>query len=275
MEPDLKSSLIKAYSRLLRPLVQILLRTGVTYPEFADLAKRVFVEAATREIRRQGDDDSATRISLVTGMSQRETVEVLEQRNAGGSSATSLEDIEAILSGWHTDPRFVGPYGLPLELSLHERNRPDFATLTAIFSPRRKAQDLVRELVRVGVVLETSYGMYRVLTRTYMPAVTDPESLDRLGRAVQFFVETIEFNRRQVAPDDRRFERTVTSDFGIRPEDLGRLQSLIRTRGQALLEEIDTWLSMREKPDSDLPPLGVKAGLGIFHYVEEQDEDIT
>lgn len=272
MEVDLKASLIGAYARLLRPLVQILLRTGVSYPEFVDLAKRVFVDAAAREIRRQGDDDSATRIALVTGMSQRETSEVLRQRENNPSITTSLEDIEAILSGWHTDPRFVGPYGLPLELSLREPNRPDFATLTTIFSPRRQAQELLRELVRIGVVLETNYGMYRVLTRTYLPNVSDPESLDRLGRAVQFFVETIEFNRRQTNSDDRRFERTVTSDFGVKPEDLGRLQVLIRTRGQALLEEIDTWLSMREKPDASRGDPTIKTGLGIFHYVEDSDD---
>ena len=78
MEADLKAALLTAYARLLRPLVQILLRNGVSYSEFADTAKRVFVTTAATRIEKSGAAVSAAQIAIQTGLSQRETQEVLD-----------------------------------------------------------------------------------------------------------------------------------------------------------------------------------------------------
>ena len=57
MESDLKAALLAAYARLLGPLVRILLQNGISYPEFAETAKKVFVTEATNEAP-TGDVDS-------------------------------------------------------------------------------------------------------------------------------------------------------------------------------------------------------------------------
>ncbi|MSR09653.1 MAG: hypothetical protein EXR82_09070, partial [Gammaproteobacteria bacterium] len=81
MEADLKAALLTAYARLLRPLVQILLRNGVSYAEFADTAKRVFVNTAATHIGKGKAEVSAAQIAIQTGLSQRETQEILDGRS--------------------------------------------------------------------------------------------------------------------------------------------------------------------------------------------------
>jgi len=42
----LKQGLLAAYRRLMRPLVRILIRNGVAYGEFAEIAKEVYIDVA-------------------------------------------------------------------------------------------------------------------------------------------------------------------------------------------------------------------------------------
>lgn len=267
MEADLKATLLTAYARLLRPLVQILLRNGVSYSEFADTAKRVFVTTAATRLAKSGSEASAAQIAIQTGLSQRETQEVLDGRGDPPTN-TNLARIIALLTAWHSDDRVVGPYGLPLELQLQQPGQMDFETLAHDYCPGVDAEALLEQLLAIGAVRRTDDGWLRVLTRTYLPEVDVADSVERIGYAVQRLVETVDFNRVQTDPSLRLFERTVMADFGLKEEDLPALEVFIRQRGQQLLEEIDNWITLREKPDSDRGEKAIQTGLGIYHFVD-------
>ncbi len=267
MEADLKAALLTAYARLLRPLVQILLRNGVSYSEFADTAKRVFVNTAATHIGKGKADVSAAQIAIQTGLSQRETQEILDGRSQPAVN-TTLAWITALLTAWHSDDRVVGPYGLPLELQARDPGRMDFETLVQEYCPGADAGQLLQQVVSIGAVRQTDDGWLRVLTRTYLPDVDAPDSVERIGYAVERLVETVDFNRQQQDPEQRLFERTVTADFGLKEEDLPALEGFVRQRGQQLLEEIDNWVTLRDKPDLERGDRAVQTGLGIYHFVD-------
>lgn len=268
MEADLKAALLTAYARLLRPLVQILLRNGVSYTEFADTAKRVFVTTAAARLAKDGGTASAAQIAIQTGLSQRETQEVLDGRGEAPVN-TNLARITALLTAWHSDDRVVGPYGLPLEIQLEEPGHMDFKTLVREYCPGADAGMLLEQLVAIGAVRRTDDGWLRVLTRTYLPNVDTPDSVAIIGSAVQRLVETIDFNTKRTDPSHRLFERTVTADFGLKEEDFPALEGFVRQRGQQLLEEIDNWITLREKPDPERGDKVVQTGLGIYHFVDD------
>ena len=272
MEADLKAALLAAYARLLRPLVQILLRNGVSYSEFAETAKHVFVTTAAKELTHQNGELSTARIAIRTGMSQREVTTVLDQPERAPVD-TTLAQISALLAGWHTDVSFTGPYGLPLELPYEENGRPTFVTLVQQYCPEAQPQHLLRKLLAVGAVRQSQDDWLTVLTRTYLPNADAPDSVERIGRTVQRLVDTVDFNRQQLDPQTRRFERTVLADYGLKEEDLPALSAFVETRGQRLLEEVDNWLSGREKPDPDQGDRAVHTGLGIYHYIDEWDKN--
>ncbi len=49
MEEDITKAIVAAITKLLRPIVIFLLRNGVSYQTFADIAKRVYVDMATEK----------------------------------------------------------------------------------------------------------------------------------------------------------------------------------------------------------------------------------
>jgi hypothetical protein len=130
---------------------------------------------------------------------------------------------------------------------------------------------MLAELLRLRVVRETDGGRIKVLTRTYLPQADAPESLDRLGRAVGRFVETIDFNRTEDSIDNRLLERTVVADAGIRLTDLPHFQAYVRERGQFFLEEIDDWLSKLDPIQPESEEKTIQTGVGLYHYVESQN----
>jgi hypothetical protein len=266
MDEDLRTSLLSAYGRLLTPLVRILLREGTEYPALAETLKRVFVDVA-REAEAETNRDWASSVALVTGLNRAEVIRIVADRN-DSPSPSRLDQLTRVLTAWHTDPDFTGPYGLPLELRLDGNDGGDFVSLVATHSPGSDALMLMGDLRRIGAVKETEDGWFKVLTRTFLPHVDMPESFERIGRSVQFLVETVDFNRQQ--PDDtgRLLERTVNADNGIRLEDLPLFRDYVRSRAQVLLEEIDNWLSHLDKPNPDFGDVVVGTGVGIYHYIE-------
>ncbi|MEX1290347.1 MAG: DUF6502 family protein, partial [Desulfobacterales bacterium] len=57
------NSLYAAVLKLLRPLMRILLRNGVSYGTFADLAKWIYVDVAAKEFGIKGRKQTTSRVS--------------------------------------------------------------------------------------------------------------------------------------------------------------------------------------------------------------------
>lgn len=272
MNADIQAGLLAAYKRLLAPLIRILLRNGVDFLAFQEVAKRVFVDVAEKDFLVAESRPARTeKISALTGIAPEEVASLIVDRGYRTALTSNLNRITRVLTGWHTDTDFTGPYGLPLELPFEGGGeKRDFASLIGRYAPDVPPSFMRDELKRARLIKETEPGWYKVLTRTYVPDASELDSLERLGIAVKNFVETLDFNRQEAEPNQRLFERTVVADNGIRPEDLPRFKVYVRSRAQLLLEEIDNWLSQLDTPSaSDGDAVSpVETGVGIFHYVE-------
>lgn len=269
-ETDLKLSVLAAYKRLLKPLVRILIRNNVSFGEFSEIAKDVYVEVASSDFRLPDKNITQGRIAILTGLTRKEVKRLVDERGKQQLDyASNLNRVSRLLSGWHTDPQFTGPYGLPLDVPYEAPGARSFSELVRRYTGDMPARAMLDELLRIGVVTEAEGSRYKVLTRTYLPSADAPESLDRLGHAVRNFIETIDFNRTETEAENKLFERNVNADAGLRAADLPLFKAYVRERGQYLLEELDDWLSKREPP-ADEPT--VSTGVGIFHYLRIDDD---
>ncbi len=273
MDLRTQSGLLAAYRRLLTPLVRILIKNKVGYKEFSQLAQSVFAEVGEAALVDKKEQFSDRELSAVCGLSEEQIDRWRSNKALAQDEAGSLDQVTRVLSGWHTDDRFTGPYGLPLELPRKDATTADFGELVERHSPGADADEVLQELIRNEAVVETDSDWFRVLTRTYLPSVDAPDSLEHLGRSVASFVETIDHNRTASDAEERLFERVVDADDGIRAEDLPRLKAYVRDRAQLLLEEIDNWLSQLDEPDNNRQiRKKVRTGLGIYHYVETEED---
>ena len=273
---DVGTGLLAAYRQLMQPLVRILIRNGVSYGEFNELLRNVFVEVAERDFGIPGRKPSQSRVAILTGLTRKEVARqkaVMEGEGAA-SEGGNLNRVTRVLLGWHTDPDYTGPYGVPIELPFDSNDSPSFVELVRRHSGDMAPRAMLDELLRVGAMEKLPTGWFKVLTRAYVPENLHPDALERLGSVLRNFINTVEFNMEKSAPGSGRFERVVVSDNGLRADLLPAFDRLLRVKGQQLLVELDNWLSSQESPPNprqDAHPR-IRTGVGIYHYIEE-DED--
>ena len=279
MANSVRAGLIAAYRRIMTPLVRILIRNGVSYGEFAEVLKNVFVEIAERDFGIPGRRPSQSRVAILTGLTRKEVAKqkaILDGGNLVESS--NLNRVTRVLEGWHTDPDYTGPYGLPVELPFDTSDDApralSFVELVRKYSGDMAPRAMLDELLRVNAVERMPSGYFRVLMRSYIPESLHPDALERLGKVVNNFVSTYEYNMENQAHGETRFERVVYADRGLRLDLMPAFDKLVRTKGLQLLIELDNWLSAQElsekKKDNSGPR--VNTGVGIYHFIE-QDED--
>jgi len=276
MAESIKQTLLRAFRVLLSPLVRILLRQGISYAEFSEVAKAVYIEVALKDFKVIGKKSTRTRIAVITGLTRKEVKRIIDDAFQGGHEPSAkYSRLGRVLVGWHTDTDFTGPYGMPLELQ-YETVIPGEATITELV--RRHSGDMsprsiLDELIRVGAVRETDNGWFRVLRREYIPEALGQHNFERTGVVVRNFVNTVDYNMMKPAPGKGRFERLAMADDGIRAEDLPKFDRFLRDRCQELLEEIDNWLTGLPKPDPKKGDRIAHTGIGIYHYLANQDDD--
>lgn len=277
MSNSVKPGLLSAFKVLLRPLVRILLRHGISFAEFADILKAVYVEIAVTEFKVDGKRGTKSRIAVITGLTRKEVSRVVEIAGAENQGAKSnLNRVARVLAGWHTDPDFIGPYGMPLEVRYEDSgiSAVTFTTLVRRYSGDMSPRSMLDELMRVGAVVETEPGWLKVLRRVYEPQTLAQDNFERVGEVVKNFVDTVDFNLQKEKLGAGRFERIVYSPEGIRNEDMPRFDRYIKERCQALLEEIDNWIAQLEVPDKGNKNV-THTGIGIYHYIEPKDDKRT
>lgn len=278
MPNSVKEGLLSAFRVLVRPLVRILLRHGISFAEFADILKAVYVEVAVTDFKVERKRGTRSRIAVITGLTRKEVSRIIDIAGTEKVGARSnLNRVARVLAGWHTDPDFIGPYGMPLEIKYEEEglSTVTFSMLVRRYSGDMSPRSMLDELMRVGVVVETEPGWLKVLRRDYEPQSMAQDSFERVGEVVKNFIDTVDFNLQKDETGQSRFERIVYSPEGIRTKDLPQFSKFVNDRCQALLEEIDNWIAQLDLPDKENKEDVTHTGVGIYHYIERPEEKKT
>jgi hypothetical protein len=278
-QQSVKRNLLDAIRYLLKPVVRLALKNGILLPEFEEVLRHAFMDEALREIKRSGRTASTEAISLMINMDvakvrqysrspSREDYDRLAQQN----SAAGL-----VLSSWHVNPQYTGPYGIVLDLPFESESGRDgisFSKLAQQQCPDLPPRALLDELMRTDCVVSVGSGYFRAVQRSYIPRPLSPEAIKRFARIVHNLAETGEFNlRRESGGGQGRFERTIYTGGVLTPKDLRSFDQFLRERGQLFCDEVDNWLTERERPRSDGEGSGFQTGIGIYHYVVNDDDE--
>ena len=257
-----------AVLRLLRPLVRILLRNGVSYSTFSDFVKWVYVDVAIKEFGIEGRKQSTSRVSVITGLSRKEVMRVRKLPKPDDSASTERYNRAArVIAAWRRDRNFLDAEGQPAPLPMAG---PDvsFSELVKRFSGDVPVRATLDELVRVGAVERLEDGRVSLLTRTYVPQSSDADKIHILGTDVAHLMSTFDHNLKS-DPSGPFFQRKVAYD-NLPDEVLPGFRKHSAKRAQTLLESLDRWLAQR---DRDVTPT-VKgtgrnnAGIGIYYFEE-------
>ena len=269
-------ALQSAIGRLLRPLVRLLLRHSVPFGAFEELAKRAYVDAAMHDFALPGRKPSASRASVLTGLTRKEVQRLLDADDPAQRSPRAAADAPPphynraarVLTAWARDAEFHDERGRPRPLE--PTGDAGFAGLVKRYSGDMPARAVLDELLRVGAVRERADGRLVPSARAYVPQAGQAEKFEILGDDVASLIDTIDHNLQHGA-DDPRFQRKVLY-HSIDVADLPAFRRLSAAQAQALLEKLDAWLAERDAAPSAPGTPRARVGLGIYH-IEERRED--
>jgi len=263
----LGAALSEAAQAVLRPLVRILLRNGVAYGAFAELARRVYAEVAEREFALAGRKQTVSRISTLTGLTRKEVTRIQSEEGPSQADNERYNRPARVISGWVREKRYHDRRGRPAELQM-EGDARSFSALVREFSGDIPPRAMADELARVGAIEIMPDGKVRLLTRAYIPRGDQVEKLGILGADVADLIRTIDHNL-TCAPGEAYFQRRVSYD-NIPREMLPTLTKQLSRKAQSCLESIDRVLAAADRDRSPaVKGTGrARTGVGIYYFEE-------
>jgi len=265
-----QNAISRAILRLLRPLVRILLRNGVAYGTFSDLAKKVYTDVAFEDFALDGKKQTVSRVSILTGLTRKE-VKRLHEQPVEVSLVEEKRYNRAIrvVSGWLNDERFFSKDRVPLPLPI-DGEVSSFSNLVKSYSGDVPVQAMLSELLSSNTVEQHDNLVYLV-RHAYVPSEDPVENIHILGTDVEELISTIDHNLTHDT-DHLRFQRKVNTQH-LSSQHLKSFQELSAKEAQWLLERLDSWLTEHEiSPDSDTNNEAVKVCVGIYYYEDSSKE---
>lgn len=263
MSDDLQDILQKAAGKILRPLVRVMLRNGVACGSFESMVRKAYVDEAFEMARQQGKP-TVSAVSAQTGLSRKEVKRLheLQPSETGGNSQKYNRAIR-VISGWMNDSRFISAEGVARPLPMEGAGN-SFATLVKDYSgdiPTRAMFDL---LSKSGCV-EQLDGKVCLISHAYVPGSDPSDVINILGADSSELMNSIIYNM-SCDQSQRRFQRKVSTSV-LASEHVEAFQKYSSRRSQALLEELDNWLSEHESKPGEASEY---VSLGIYYFEENE-----
>jgi hypothetical protein len=262
--------LAAAVSRILKPLIRILLRSGISYGTFAEIAKRQYIDVAQNDFSIEGRKQSVSRMAVITGLTRKEVRRVIGlQQPEDDQSRDRYNRASRVVAGWRRDKDFLDRKGDPMCLKLS--GPASFQELVKRYSGDVPYRAVLDELEGDGSVERMDENSVRLTNRAYLPKADESMKLHILGVDTALLVSTIDHNlNRKEQP--ARFQRKVLYD-NLPDKALREFRRLSAKAAQDMLEKFDKWLSRRDRDINPETGDGGRntAGIGIYYFEEQHD----
>jgi hypothetical protein len=273
MNNDVKKRVLNAFLLMLRPVVRILLRYGIGYREFAEVAKTTFVDIASSDFGIRGRPTNISRVAVMTGLTRKEVRRLRDKISKGDALASvRTTPFEDVLHQWHAQTEFTDEAGGPRPL-LFTGEKDSFTDLVKRFGGDIPAGAMRTEMKRVGVVMENDAGQLTVVNRTYRPESDHETLVALLVHAVYPLLSNVAHNtgpERKNAPWANRIAHTSS----LRMTDARQLRRIAKDRIVEFVEAIDdvfiAYESLQDESGEDESNNII--AVGAF-YFEERDKN--
>jgi hypothetical protein len=269
------SPLERAIIVLLKPLIRLVLKRGMAFGLFAELAKQTYVEVAKVDFAVPGRKMTVSRVAVLTGLTRKEARRLYDQEPPTDPSGPRRRVNRAarVLSAWVQEDDYRDGRGAPASLLFDDDDAPSFSQLVARHGGDVTPRAVLDELLRVGAVEALKNGRLRPIERAYIPQTDEGEKLAILGSDVGDLISSIEHNL-GAEPDHSFFQRKVAYD-NLPASYLSELRDVVRSKAQALLETLDAEMSAH---DVDVAAKsteqgGKRAMIGIYYFEDDADDD--
>ena len=276
MQDKIKKQILDAFFVVLRPIAKILLRYGIGFREFAEVAKSAFVAVATTEYGIRGRPTNMSRVAVMTGLTRKEVRRLRDQNESGtGTFVLKTTPLTTVLHRWHSEEDYLDKDGRPALLPFIGESG-SFSSLVKEFGGDIPPGAMRTELKRVGALVEDKKGNVKAVRRAIHPKVAHENLCASLAHSVYPLISTIAHNTNPDL-DEPTWGQMTAFTADICKTELPRIRRISTDRLTELVESFDDVFMAYEKTsdegadfDSNRP-----IAVGVFYFEEREDDLIS
>jgi Family of unknown function (DUF6502) len=258
--------ILRSTHQWLKPLIHVLLSCGITWREFAQLARMTYVEVASENFGKRGRPTNVSRTAILTGLARRE---VRKQRQLLSERPNTLAGYvtkaSLVLSAWHLEPDFRDKNGRPAVLRMKGKGKTFTALIVRSGGADVRPSTLLKELIAAGAVRARPDGRLEAIKRDYIPHSMDEQLIRLWGTVIADVASTYVHNLTRTGKTTKRLERSAVNDR-MPVSALPEFAQLLDREGQVFLERIDKWLTAQQSKPArrrgTVPT--VRLGVGLY-----------
>lgn len=263
MDDSTQSIINESAMKILRPLVRVMLRNGVSCGSFEEQVRKAYVDEAFALGKKNQQKTTVSSVSAQTGLSRKEVKRLNELEQA------HRPDIERkynravrVISGWVNDNSFIDELENPKILPLTDEEG-SFAALVKQYSGDITPKAMLDLLLKAECV-KVEDNKVHLIKLAYVPGKDSVEIIRILGTDTSELLNTIDHNLIDEA-GNKRFQRKVSSAL-LNKNATEEFKKLSYKKSQALLEELDAWLTQNEVEPEDKNAQYVSLGIHFYEH---------
>jgi hypothetical protein len=265
---DAPTPVLRALRTVMRPLVRLMIASGITYPVFTELLKGIFVDVALKDFRLEGAEPTDSRVNLLTGLQRRDVRRLRECAKEGEAPAPESVSFGArLVSKWLNNPEFTDGEGAPLPLLRHAGagNQASFEGLVAGERKDIRPRVVLDEWLRLGIVRVDEGNRIVLSTDAFIPNAGAEEQVYCFGRNLYDHASAATDNLMGRGPV--RMERVVSYDE-LSAASADKLEAQARQMGMKLLKTLNASAAALESADAAVPQPRHRFTCGVYIYAE-------
>jgi hypothetical protein len=273
----IQDALLSALEAILRPIVKLMLQSGIGYSEFASVAKAVFVEVATDDYKRRGRPANFSQVSAMTGISRKEVSKI---RKLGPQERWTpnmeASPVNTVLHEWHFDRDFSD--GAGTARSLPYEGLQSFSTLVSRYAGDIPPGAMRSMLQQAGILTQDADGLLSVGQRFFYARQFDEDFVRGLGFSLSSLGSTLVHNatvhKRTDISNERkrelgRLERTIWSER-VTDREIAKVKSWVDDSAPRFLVEAQKVIGKSEVRSADRGEAKPHVvGVGVYYFEED------
>jgi hypothetical protein len=269
--PSRAQLVLAAATRVMRPLVELLLANGVKHAAIDEVLRELLVQAAREQVPGAAESRAVSRISVATGIHRKDVKRLLTTPGRVAELGQRSASAE-VFTRWLTDERFVDRKGRPATLPRQavDGGKPSFDLLARETSRDVHPRTILEELVRLKLARVDEADRVSLLTDAFVPTAGAREMLHYLAENVGDHLSAAVANVEGL--EDRFLEQAVFADE-LSEESAQEIEKLAREHWRRLLRDMAPRLQALVDRDRERGlPARRRARVGMFSFATNMDE---
>jgi hypothetical protein len=266
-----QAALVKAVNMLCKPLIRLLIEKGITFPQFRELMKELYVEVADEQFSLDDKKPSDSRIFVLTGIHRKDIKRIRLQNEQDNQLITSSASLSGeIIARWNSMPKYLDDKGKPKQLLKNGTGKEaGFDHLVSSVSKDVRSRVILEEWLRLNIIrLKDDYV---VLNKSAF--VTNKEFKEMayyLGHNVHDHIASCVSNI--LEQDEPMLERSVYY-ASLTEISINKLKAIASKKGNDLLQHLNKQAIKFYDADKHKDDATYRMRLGVYWYQKQLEQD--